>query len=285
MRSDFITGTSVSARKGVRRTPGQIRAHLSNTLTNDDALVALQDPGVRRRAITGCKALVWDGSDTRMISLAALADVARRGPYPVRRLGSHMDARSNLMLHATRFGGRTEVVWAESKLEELWMIMLDRRADLVRYQSQACVLVWPIGDKWISQVPDLLITTNDGIEIASVRSESNMHPYARAMLADLMPETLGAHGIGYMLCGAIARQRTVNLRLLAALRWKYPVVQEQWWVSAIERAQNAVTMGAVARACGEGPTGRARALRTLAQCYCDVDLDRPISFASRVWWR
>ncbi|WP_200171395.1 hypothetical protein [Tomitella cavernea] len=228
MRSDFITGTSVSARKGVRRTPSQIRTHLSNTLSNDEALAALQEPEVRRRAVAGCTAVIWDGSDTRIIRLDALAGVARGGALPVRRLGSHMQARSNLMLHTTRSSGRPAVVWAESKLEELWMIALDRRADVTGYQSQPCILVWPIGTKKILQIPDLLITTDSGIEIASVRSESLLNDYARAMLADLMPDTLGAHGIDYTLRGSMPRQHAVNLRLLGALRWKCPVTREEW---------------------------------------------------------
>ncbi|WP_354541537.1 hypothetical protein [Rhodococcus sp. OAS809] len=117
-----------------------------------------------------------------------------------------------------------------------------------------------------------------------MRAEDDMGTYARVILTELLPETFRAHGIDYRVCGTMPRQRTVNLRLLGALRWKAPAMKEPWWVAGSD-IQSTKSLGAVSDAFGGGPVGRGRALRALAQCHLDVDLDRPITQASEVAWR
>ncbi len=284
MRSPLVPGTSVSARRGVRRSPKQITAHLRRALPRRDALAALRDPQIRAEAVAGCKMISWDSVDVRVAPVATLTSTKVESVMPVRRLGSHMNARSNLMIHTTRFSGLPTVVWAESKLEQLWMMDLDRRNDVHRYQSQACILSWPVGEGCILQIPDLLVAGDAGAEIISVRAEDNIGTYARAILTELLPDTLQSHGIGYRVCGMMPRQRTVNLRLLGALRWKTPVTKESWWAPDID-VRSKKSLGAVSDMFGGGPVGRSRALRALAQCHLDVDLDRPITQASEVAWR
>ncbi len=284
MRSPLVPGTSVSARRGVRRSPKQITAHLRRALPRRDALDALRDPQIRAKAVAECSVILWDGADTRIAPVATLTRTNVESVMPVRRLGSHMHSRSNLMIHTARFAGLPAVVWAESKLEQLWMMELDRRADVHRYQSQACVLSWPVGERCILQIPDLLVSCDSGVEIVSVRAEDDMGTYARVILTELLPETFRAHGIDYRVCGTMPRQRTVNLRLLGALRWKAPAMKEPWWVAGSD-IQSTKSLGAVSDAFGGGPVGRGRALRALAQCHLDVDLDRPITQASEVAWR
>lgn len=283
MTSQFVRGVSVSARRGVRRTPKQISAHFGRGLPRQDALTALADPGLRTKAIAGCRAIFWNGTGAHSSAVATLREVDVASLRPVRRLGSHMDAWSNLLIHTTRVDGAPHAVWAESKLEELWMLELDRRPDVRGYQTQACVLSWPVGDRCILQIPDILVTSDTGTQVISVRSADAMDTYATVMLARLIPETLDHHGITYSLVGSIPRQRTVNLRMLGAHRWKSPVVREPWWSSV--QTNRAGALGAVAEACGSGPVGRARALRVLAQCHFDVDLDLPINSAAEVKWR
>lgn len=283
MTSQFARGVSVSARRGVRRSPKQISAHFGRSLPRLEALAALGDRGLRTAAIAGCKVILWDGTDTRVAAVAALRDVDVASLQPVRRLGSHMNARSNLLIHTTRIDGAPHAVWAESKLEELWMVELDRQPHVRMYQTQACVLTWPVGDRCILQIPDILVATDAGTQVISVRASSEMGTYATAMLAKLLPETLDCHSIPYALVGSLSRQRTVNLRLLGTHRWKSPVVREPWWSSA-QTARKA-SLGAVAESCGSGPLGRARALRALAQCQFDADLDLPLTSGSEVVWR
>src|SRR5699024_4558926 len=113
---------------------------------------------------------------------------------------------------------------------------------------------------------DLMIRYRSGTTIASVRTPGAMGQYAHAMLADLLPETLAFHGIGYRLYGDMPRQRTVNLRMLGALRWKHPVEREDWYRHGLDRARTRSSFGAVADAFGGSVLGRSRALRALAQC-------------------
>ncbi len=283
MAGQFVRGVSVSAKRGVRRSPAQISAHFGRTLPRRDALQALAVPDVRARAVKECQIVTWDGTDTRVGPVARLSDIDLAALRPVRRLGSFPKARSNLVLHATRFGGEPAVVWAESKTEWLHLLELDRRADVRWYGTQACVLSWPVGDRCILQIPDVLVASNGGVEVISVRAESNLSDYARTMLAELMPETMLRHGVSYQLLGELSQQYALNLRMLGAMRWKQPVTEEPWWSEAAARC--ARSMGAVAATCGGGPSGRALALRALAQCHFDTQLDRRITEGSAVVWR
>ncbi|WP_157108705.1 hypothetical protein [Aldersonia kunmingensis] len=212
---------------------------------------------------------------------SALAKLDLSELQPVRRLGSHPDARSNLGVHATRRGSVPHVVWAESKLEALWMVELDRLP--CTFESQACALVWSVGERAIVQIPDLIVRSESGTAMWSVRSSHTRSDYATLMLTVLLPETAAAYGLSYRLAGDISVQRAANLRVLDALRWKSPVTAHPGWAH-VDAARPA-TLGAVVEAAGGGVEGRGIALRGLAQVHFDVDLDKPLTRASAVVWR
>ncbi|WP_169888426.1 hypothetical protein [Rhodococcus tukisamuensis] len=271
----------MSARRGVRRYQSEIAKLLANPLDRKTTLESLSNPAVRRSAISGCLAATWNGHRVVIKRPSFLARVPLDQLLPVRRLGSNPDARSNLCIHTTRRGSVPHVVWAESKLEALWMVELDRlHGD---YESQACALVWPVGERMVIQFPDLVVRSGSTTAIWSVRSARRRSEYASFMLSVLIPETAAAHGLSYHLAGDISLQRAANLRVMDALRWKSSVTSQSGWANVV--ATRPTTLGAVVEAAGGGAYGRAIALRGLAQVHYDTDLERPFGRTSAVVWR
>lgn len=275
----------VSARRGVRRSPAQLQALLQPAIDREQAQALLADPDTRQRAIADCRVITSnDGKKVQLNSLESLRTISARHLVGVRRLGSHHGARSTLTTHTTCVSGRTQLVFAESQLESAWMTVLDRRDDVQGYLGQGCVVSWPIRDVgYLSHFVDLLTDTSEGVTLMAVKPDHLLTGYNAFLLGEMLPDSCRHHGIGYQLLGSLSDQCRVNLRALAAWRWKHPVAREEWWTPDTPGAS--ISLGRLARQFGGSEVGRSRAFRAIAQSHLDIDLDRPIRTSTIGVWR
>lgn len=275
----------VTARRGVRRSPAQLQRLLQPTVDRDQAMELLNDPEIWARAIAGCRVITSvDGKKVQFNSLRWFSTISVRQLVGVRRLGSHHGARSTLATHATRLDGRPRLVFAESLLESAWMSVLDRRDDVHGYLGQGCVMTWPISDLgYLHHFIDILTDTDDGMTLMSVKPDHLVTGFNGLVLEELLPDSCRAHGVGYELLGTLSDQCRVNLRALAAWRWKQPVDREEWWRPATPGTT--ISLARLARQFGGAELGRGRALLALAQNHLDIDLDQPIRTSTIGVWR
>lgn len=283
MTAPLVRGTSVSAHRGTRRTAPQFKQMMRSSVDRETALTALKRPEVREAAIAGCTVAYWNGVTIRELPVRELPKIDISEFRPVRRLGSFHGARSKLMVHSTGVEGETTVEWAESKMERLCMIELDRESDIHCFRSQPMVMLWPLGNYGtITQIPDIAAQFSDHLRIISVRPMNLVTGYTRAILGDLMIDTFDTAHIEYDLMTGFERQRVANLQILATMRWKPPVTEEPWW-PAIDAARPR-TLGAVADIAGHDYVGRGRALYALSQCHFHTNLNLPFRTSLGVWW-
>lgn len=275
----------VTARRGVRRSTAQLQRLLQPTVDRGLAMELLDDPEILARAIAGCRVITSvDGKKVQVNSLRWLSTISVRQLVGVRRLGSHHGARSTLATHATRLDGRTHLVFAESLLESAWMSVLDRRDDVHGYLGQGCVVTWPISDLgYLHHFIDILADTDEGMTLMPVKPDHLLTGFNGLILEELLPDSCRAHGVGYELLGTLSDQCRVNLRALAAWRWKQPVDREEWWRPGTPGTT--ISLARLARQLGGAELGRGRALLALAQNHLDIDLDQPIRTSTIGVWR
>lgn len=284
-RHSLSQGVTVPAKRGWARFPKPVAAYIRRGLPQDVVLAELADADTRKKAITGARIVISDGIHARLGRVDELLNTDFRSVSPVRRLGTYPGAPSNLVVHAARFEGHPVSLWAESRLEALWMCMLDRQPGLRWYRGQPCVMTWPIGNGLALQIPDLAFRVGSAHGLWTIKPEEISNPYTRLVLEDLIPETCARHGIGYALKSDMDEQTTRNLRRCAAWRWKPDVVHQPWWHAVKTTVRQQKTLGSVGRACGGPYDGRGRAIRLWGQCHFDVTLDRPLLDTTPVTWR
>lgn len=277
----------VTARGGVRRSPRELRGMLAPTVGRKHAMELLSDPEVRDHAIANCRVVTSpDGKTVDVSPLRRIGTKSVTDLVGIRRLGSYHGARSSIATHSTRFSldGRHHIVFAESLLELAWMTILDRREDVLGYRSQGCVVSWPIKDiGFVNHFIDLTTETHEGMTLMAIKPDHHLTGFASFMLEELLPDTCRQHGLGYDLLGSLSRQCHVNLRALSAWRWKHPVSCEPWWSPGT--AGESISLGRLARECGGAELGRTRAIRAIAQCHLDIDLEVPIRTSTIGVWR
>lgn len=275
----------VTAHRGVRRSPAQLQRLLQPTVDRAHAMELLNDPEIWARAIAGCRVITSvDGKKVQVNSLRCLSTISVRQLVGVRRLGSHHGARSTLSTHSTRIDGHTRLVFAESLLESAWMSILDRRVDVHSYLGQGCVVTWPISDLgYLHHFIDILADTDDGTTLMSVKPDHLLTGFNGLVLEELLPDSCRHHGVGYELLGSLSDQCRVNLRALAAWRWKHPVDREEWWRPGTPGTT--ISLARLARQFGGAEFGRSRALLALAQNHLTIDLDQPIRTSTIGVWR
>lgn len=277
----------VTARSGVRRSPSGLRGMLTPTVGRKRAMDLLADPEARDHAIANCRVITTtDGKTVRVSPLRTIRSTSVPHLVGVRRLGSYHGARSSIATHSTRFAfdGRHHVVFAESLLELAWMTILDRRSEVLGYRSQGCVVSWPIGDVgFLNHFIDLTTETNQGMTLMAVKPDHRLIAFNKFLLEDLLPDSCRHHGVGYELLGSLSQQCHVNLRALSAWRWKHPVTSESWWASGTPG--ESISLGRLAKELGGAELGRNRALRAVAQCHLDIDLEFPIRTSTMAVWR
>ncbi|ODQ90648.1 hypothetical protein BFG51_04555 [Dietzia alimentaria] len=146
------------------------------------------------------------------------------------------------------------------------------------------MVTWPISDLgYLHHFIDILADTDEGMTLMPVKPDHLLTGFNGLILEELLPDSCRAHGVGYELLGTLSDQCRVNLRALAAWRWKQPVDREEWWRPGTPGTT--ISLARLARQLGGAELGRGRALLALAQNHLDIDLDQPIRTSTIGVWR
>lgn len=249
-----------------------------------DAFRALSDPSILADLVDTAQVILWDGKQAHVRPLASPDPLPLATMHPVRRIGTFHGARARFAFHPTVFAGHRHLVLAESLLECSWLQQFDRRPQHWGYLGQAAWVTWRLGDRQIAHVPDVIGQDSDGHQwIADIRHTNGMDTHSGLIMGQLMRASCAATDRDYQVFNDMAPQRRKNLEFLSTMRWRRPVQSDQWWPEVLDaKPTRFIDLSAAA---GGGPAGRHRALRVIAQCHVDIDLESPISSGTHLQWR
>lgn len=274
----------VPARRGARRIDRKVSELLGSQMRRADAARALADSDALADLVESAQVIYWDGKHPHIRPLASPDPLPVSEMHPVRRIGTYHGARSRFAYHPTQFAGHRHLVLAESLLECSWMQEIDRRPQHWGYLGQAIWITWRLGNRQIAHVPDIVGQDSDGHQwIADVRHTRGMDTSTGLIMNVLMRASCVASDLDYQIFNDMPPQRRKNLETLSTMRWRKPVESTQWWREV--EAEQPTRFADLAACAGDGPSGRHRALRVIAQCHVDIDLSQPIVSGTEVHWR
>lgn len=249
-----------------------------------DALRMLGDPDAVAELVASATYIYWDGTHAYTRPMADPDPLPLVDMHPVRRIGTYHGARSRFAFHPTRFGNHRHLVLTESLLESSWLQFFDRRPSHWGYLGQAVFVTWRLGSRQIVHIPDVVGQDADGRQwIADVRHSHGMDTSTGQIMDRLMRATCVAVDLDYAIYNDMEPQMRRNLEFLSTMRWRNLVVDTHWWPNVRKtRPERFIDLAAAA---GEEAVGRRRALRVIAQCHVDVDLNQPINSSTRLTWR
>lgn len=257
---------------------------LSGQMSRIDAMRILDDPDAVAEMASSAEIILWDGRNPLLQSFSDPTPVPLASLQPVRRIGTFHGARSRFVFHPTRFDGHRHLVLCESLLESAWMAQFDRRAAHWGYVGQAGIVRWTLGQKSLIHVPDIIGQDCDGHQwIADVRYSVGMDGFSGLVMDRLMRATCRISQLDYQIFTDMRAQRRKNLSVLSGMRWQQPVTEFTWWPAVA--ASRPTTFGDLVIAAGDGPIGRSRALRVIAQCHVDLNLSEAIVSRREITWR
>jgi hypothetical protein len=203
---------------------------------------------------------------------------------PVRRLGSYPKARNQLALHCVPYRGGWCHIWCESQFELAWARGLDRDPNVLAYDTQCVVLVFPMDGRCLWHVPDFLaLERGDVPALYDVKSLDDLEKSHRTTLQmRLTRMACEQAGWGWRLLSDISRRRRATLSQLQIEAAGLPGELES--SEAAARAARGGTVGEVVAAAGGGPSGHRVAMHLLATGVIDADLDRPLEYRTPVTW-
>lgn len=267
-----------SARGGVRRFPAGVRSLLGPAVHRDEVM-GLAESGTLA-ALANDAELVTFRSDR--VQCTDVKHAPRDGwsdLRPIRRIGSYRDAPNRIGMFAVEQHGCRLLVEVESDLEMCHLRELQFSMGTTWLLTQPFVLRWPVGDRWIWRVPDILAKDADGWFAADVKPDAMRTGFTHAMF-DLTERTLDLLGLHYVRLGDLSRQRRRNLRALSAHRW---VNESLTPAVVLARRARRSSLGGVIDSVGGGPRGAAVALHLLTR-ELFADLDRPLTLGTPVTW-
>ncbi len=267
-----------TAKRGTRRMPPRLRSALRQPLAKDEALEAIRTGALLPDLCT----VLWN-IDEVPVAQPILDVVVPSGLSlrPVRRIGTYKGARNRIGMYPVHRDGHALMLCAESRLEMSWFRAADIDPRVSWIAAQPFVLVWPLGDRALVRICDLLIRFADGWLVADVKPDDLLarDPYARAVMA-FTRRTLALAGLDYAVLGDMSLQRTVNLR--AITRYRQPNYALGREVARMVDGEPR-TAGGVLLGCGDH-IGREVLMHLLAMGRCRAHLDEPIHRATVLTW-
>ena len=224
IRSAHAASPRSSARGGTRRIHPSLRAELAPSLNRDEALELLADEGTIQDLVSSAVVL-WQLRNT--VAVQALKDMAVPDGLtlrPARRLGTYKDAPNRIALYAYEREGHPLLLATESLLELAWLRQLDFHPGTRWIHTQPFVLCWPVGDRCIWRVPDIMarVDSHEWL-VADVKPDERLakSEYTQCMF-ELTATTMALIGVHYRHLGSMEATELRNLRSLARYRHTNP---------------------------------------------------------------
>lgn len=244
-----------TAKKGVRRLPVELGPLLGRRMQRARALELVSSSNVRPDGAT----VVW-----KVAGRTVIEDIGRASlpPIdlldPVRRLGSYPGAPNQIAMLPVVRGGRAFMLTLDSGLEFAWAAALDMHPDVDDVFAQPLLVVWSHDEGSIVHVPDLAVTTDDGLLVLEVKPDYRLEdPWIKAR-SHLMQETMQLAGFDYQVLGGVAKQKALALRELVTYRCPNPYLAVETDAAATSTADTvwgrmAAVIGVRARGGGWWP--------------------------------
>lgn len=269
-----------SARGGAKRFPPGVTRLLHPAVDRNTAAKVLGSASAEDLALSGEVVLFRNGRvDRTPVTLGPAALWRWRDLWAIRRIGTYRDAPNRIGMYVVEQDGHRRMLESESLLEKAHLCDLQFNGGVTWMITQPFALRWPVEDRCMWRVPDILAYDESGPFVADVKPE-----HARTELTDLMFDltrrTLARVGVGYQVLGDMSRQRQLNLRALASQRW---LAEDLGPALRQARSARRSSMGGVVDSAGSGPSGRAVGLHLLTR-ELGVDLDHRITAGSPVEW-
>jgi hypothetical protein len=272
-----------AAKSRVRRMTPQLRAAIPPAIRREEALALAADP-VKAEAIAATAKVITltpDGVVTQRIQHADLGDLSQM--RPVRRIGTYKNAPNRIAghPHLRRGGGPPIILLLESSLELAHARIKEFDPATRAMLTQPFALMWPVGDRCMWRVPDLVVQHDDGTFVIDVKPDDPAvrDPYTMAML-ELTRLTVDLVGWQAQIAGSLAAQTAANLRTIASER-RTPAGLDH--VVALLRERRPRCVGSALDVVGDDDDGM-RALLHLFAHEVTVNLDLPILLGTTLNW-
>lgn len=222
-----------TAKRGVRRLPVELGPLVGRRMQRARALELVVSGEVRPDEAT----VVW-----KVAGRTVIEDVGRASlpPLdlldPVRRLGSYPGAPNQIAMLPVVRGGRAFMLTLDSGLEFAWAAALDMHPDVVDVFAQPLLLVWSHDEGSIVHVPDLAVTTADGLLVLEVKPDHRLEdPWIQAR-SHLMQQTMRVAGFDYQVLAGVSKQKALALRELVTYRYPNPYLAVETAAAAASTA-------------------------------------------------
>lgn len=273
-----------SARKGVKRYPAGVTELVHPSLTRKEA-AALLVSDKRDELVSGAQLVTFRRPTLSVRAIKDIDDASLqwRTLWPIRRIGSYTGAPNRIGGCVVEQDGSRRTLEVESALERAHVRERHFNGGVQWMLTQPFLLRWPVGERCIWHIPDMLFLDANGWSAADVKPDDVRTPENDAVF-ELTANTVAMLDLDFRVLGSISPQRRQNLRTLASQRWA-PDANNPVLHAALVAARSArcSSLGGVIDSAGGGPLGAWAALHLLTR-ELQADLDAPLTFGSAVSW-
>jgi hypothetical protein len=273
---------ATSARAGTRRTTPGVRSHIPSSVTREEAIELLSDDSTVERLSRRARFVFQEERQAKSMPVAELGVLDLFALRPVRRIGTYKGAPNRIAFHPHRWGEALVYLAAESRLELAHLRLRDFDSATLAMLTQPMVIVWPVGDRAIHHVPDLIVSRKGGYDLVNVKPDDPRFRTPMTLrIHELTTRTVSRLGWDTDLAGSLSDQALSNLRAISQWRWHDPRYDRP--LTRIRQVRPA-SLGSIVDIAGDVGFGTELALHLLAHDV-DTDLDHPLMAGTGVTWR
>ena len=272
-----------TARARVRRMTPEMRAAIPTAITKAEAMAIVTDARAVEEVAPTAKVLTLTARTVveQRVQQARLGDLSDL--RPVRRIGTYKGAPNRISghPHVRRDGGPPVLLLTESSLELAWLRIREFTPSTRAMLTQPFALVWPVGDRCMWRVPDVVVQDDDGVHVVDVKPDDPTvrDEYTMAML-ELTRLTVAHAGWKASIAGSLNVYHHANLREIASERTAHGLSD----VVGCLRAEKPTCVGAALDLAGDDDDGMRAVLHLLTREVSVDDLGRPILMGTRLNW-